>query len=149
MPLDLLPSIWRTIRERRSLLMSVVVLGWSTKYLVTLALTHTAGPELYGVLSAALSTGAAIANIALLRAPRTSLIATIVILGLWVLIAIAGIGGTIAHAIGPVPGHGPIDLRPRPIVAPLAFTLLGLVGGAALYLGQRMRMRHAPKLDKE
>jgi hypothetical protein len=130
-------AIVHAIAERRPLIMSVVVLGWSLKYLVSLGLTHTTGPELYGVLTAALSTGAAAANVAQLRSPRPLVLVTIAVLVLWAVIALAGIAGTVAHIVGPVPGHGPTDLRPRPIPAPLIFTLLGLVGGSALFSGQR------------
>ncbi|HXI45004.1 MAG TPA: hypothetical protein VNH13_01755 [Candidatus Acidoferrales bacterium] len=135
--------------DHRSQLMSVVVLGWSIDYTVTLAVVHHTGPELYGVLTAAISTGAAIANLVLLRSPRVRLIATGAVLLLWTVVALGGIAGTIAHAVGPVPGHGPVDLRPRPIAAPLVFTLLGIVGAAALTLGQRMRMRAAATFEKE
>jgi hypothetical protein len=142
-------TIRRTFTERRPLIMSIVVLGWSVKYTVTLALTHNAGAEVYGVLTAAVSTVAAIANLALLRSPRRPVVAIAAILVLWGLVAIAGIGGTIAHIVGPVPGHGPMDLRPRPVVAPLVFTLLAVVGGSALMLGQRMHMRRAQAFGKE
>ena len=37
----------------------------------------------------------------------------------------------------PDPAHGPVDPRPRPAGAPLIFTLLGVVGGGALFYGQR------------
>jgi hypothetical protein len=134
-------GIKRTILEHRPVLMSVAVLGWSLKYLVDLGLTHTTGPELYGVLTAALAAGAAGSNLVILRSSRPQLLLAAVLLGLWALIALAGVGGTIAHIVGPVGGHGPMDLRPRPIAAPLIFTLLGLVGGAALVLGQRARVR--------
>jgi hypothetical protein len=144
-----LRTIRRTFTERRPLLMSVVVLGWSTKYFVTLALTHNTGPELYGVLTAGLSTGAAIANLALLRSPRMRLIATVVVLALWAVIAVGGLAGTIAHIVGPVPGHGPMDLRPRPVAAPLVFTLLGAVGALALVLGQRARSGRVLETGKE
>jgi hypothetical protein len=144
-----LQTIWRTVIDHRSQLMSVVVLGWSIDYTVTLAVVHHTGPELYGVLTAAISTGAAIANLVLLRSPRVRLIATGAVLLLWTVVALGGIAGTIAHAVGPVPGHGPVDLRPRPIAAPLVFTLLGIVGAAALTLGQRMRMRAAATFEKE
>jgi hypothetical protein len=104
--------------ERRLMLMSIVVLGWSIKYLVSLGLTHTTGPEVYGVLTAALATAAAIANLAVLRSQRAHVLVTVVVLVLWALIAVAGTAGTVAHVVGPVPGHGPIDPRPRPIPAP-------------------------------
>jgi hypothetical protein len=144
-----LRSIWRTVTDHRSQLMSVVVLGWSIKDTVTLAAVHHSGAELYGVLTAAISTGAAIANLALLRSPRVRLIATAAVLLLWTVVALGGVAGTIAHVVGPVPGHGPVDLRPRPIAAPLVFTLLGTVGAAALALGQRARMRAAATFERK
>ncbi len=139
----------RLVADRRSLLMSVAVLGWSIDYAVRLAVVHHDGPELYGVLTAAISTGAAAANLVLLREPRMRTVATIAVLALWAVVAVGGIAGTIAHVVGPVPGHGPIDLRPRPAVAPLVFTLLGSVGAAALVLGQRARARVGLTSEKE
>lgn len=142
-------SIGRTVGAHRFQLMSTVVLGWSIYYTVTLAVIHNTGSELYGVLAAALATGAAVSNLALLRSPRVRVIATGAVLVLWAVVALGGIAGTVAHIVGPVPGHGPIDLRPRPIAAPLVFTLLGSVGAAALALGQRGRMRAASTFEKE
>lgn len=136
-------TVLRTIGERRPLLMSVAVLGWSTKYLAGLGLAHTTGPEIYGVLVAALAVGAAVANLAVLRSSRPQLALSAMLLALWALIALGGVAGAVAHVIGPVAGHGPVDLRPRPIAAPLVFTLLGFVGGAALVLGQRAALRRA------
>ncbi len=142
-------AVWRTLADHRSQLISVVVLGWSIDYTVTLAVVHHTGPELYGVLTAALSTGAAAATLALLRSPRVRLIATAAVLLLWTVVALSGIAGTIAHIVGPVLGHGPIDLRPRPIAAPLVFTLLGTVGAAALTLGQRAKQRAATAFERK
>lgn len=149
MQITSIPAIWRTITDRRSLVMSLVVLGWSLKYTVTLAVTHNAGPELYGVLTAALASAAGIANIALLRASRAQVLATAAVLVLWAVVAFGGLAGTVAHVVGPVAGHGPIDPRPRPVVAPLVFSVLGLVGGAALFLGQRARVRSTTEFVKE
>ena len=130
-------------------LMSTVALGWSIYYTVTLAVIHNSGPELYGLLTAVLATVAASSNLALLRSPRVRVIVTGAVIVLWVVVALGGIAGTIAHLVGPVPGHGPIDLRPRPIAAPLVFTLLGSVGAAALAFGQRARMRGASTSERE
>jgi hypothetical protein len=147
--------ILRTIAERRPLMMSVAVLGWSTKYLVDLALTHTTGAEAYGVLVAALGVGAGVANLGLLRSrrlqasPRVSVVLTLAVMAVWSLVALGGISGTIAHLVGPVAGHGPIDLRPRPIPAPLVFTVLGIVGGIALFTGQRAATRRAMNHEEE
>jgi len=144
-----LASMRVAITGSRWLLVSLGVLGWSLVELVNLALVHTIGPELYGVLAAALASGAALASVALLRATPVRVVVTGAVLVLWAMVALGGVAGTIAHIVGPVPGHGPVDLRPRPIAAPLVFTLLGIVGGAALLLGQRMRIRAAHTLDKE
>jgi hypothetical protein len=144
-----LHTIKRTILQHRPVLMSVAVLGWSLKYLVSLGLTHTTGPELYGVLTAALAAGAAGSNLVILRSTRPQLLLAAILLGLWALVAIGGVGGTIAHIVGPVAGHGPMDLRPRPVAAPLIFSLLGLVGGAALVLGARARIRMTTASEQE
>lgn len=129
-----IPSGWSS----GSLLVTIVVLGWSIKYLVTLAVTHTTGPELYGVLTAAVAVATGVASLALVKSDRRQTITTAVVLGLWALVAIAGLAGTIAHIVGPVAGHGPVDLRPRPITAPLIFTVLGAFGGGALARGQHV-----------
>jgi len=137
-------SVLRAVASRRPLIASVVVFGWSIKYFVGLGLSHTTGTELYGVLTAAISTGAALTNVALLRAPRRRVVVPAALLLIWALVALAGVGGTVAHVIGPVAGHGPVDLRPRPVPAPLVFTLLGIVGAAALFFGQRSANRQSP-----
>lgn len=142
-------AVRRTFIEHRPLIMSVAVLGWSIKYTISLAMTHSAGPELYGVLTAALAAGAGVANLVLLRTSRTQSLVTVAVLVLWAVIAIAGVAGTIAHVVGPVPGYGPMDLRPRPLIAPLVFTLLGFVGGTALFLGRRSAIRRVRKPEEE
>jgi hypothetical protein len=85
----------------------------------------------------------------LIPSKQRRLWATVAVLILWSVVALGGLAGTVAHIIGPVAGHGPIDLRPRPIPAPLIFTLLGLAGGAALWFGRRRRARPAHELRKE
>ena len=115
-------SIWRTVVEHRPLIMSIVVLGWAIKYSISLALAHTTGPEMYGLLTAVLATVAAAANLALLRSSRMPVVVVGAVLVLWAVVALGGLAGTIAHLVGPVPGHGPIHLRQRPSAAPLVFT---------------------------
>jgi hypothetical protein len=134
-------------RDRRirgaALLVSVGVLGWSLVELISLGLKHTTGPELYGVLVAVLATGAAGANLALLRSPRAQVLVVLAALVVWAVVAVAGVAGTVAHIVGAPIGEGPVDPRPRPMAAPLVFTLLGLIGGAALLVGQRAAFRRA------
>ena len=141
-------SIWRTVSAHRFQLMSAVVLGWSIYYTVTLAAIHNTGPQLYAVLTAVLATIAASSNLGLLRASRIRVLLTAVVIVLWVVVALGGIAGAIAHIVGPAPGHGLVDSRLRPIAAPLVFTLLGSVGGAALVFGQRARMRAAATSER-
>jgi hypothetical protein len=47
------------------------------------------------------------------------------------------------------PEYGPVDPRPRPIAAPLVFTLLGIVGGTALFLGNRVAIRRVRNQEEE
>ena len=136
-------------RHRAALIVSIIVLGWSVIELLNLARVHTIGPELYGLLVAALSVGAGVLSVFLLRSDQRRLWYVLPVIGLWAVVALGGIAGTIAHMIGPVAGHGPVDLRPRPLGAPLIFTLLGLVGSAALWLGQRPARPTRTNLEKE
>jgi hypothetical protein len=131
------------------LVVAIVVLGWSIVELTNLVVTHTTGPELYGVLVAALAVGAGVVNLVLLRSSHGRLWVTVAVLFVWAVVAFGGVAGTLAHIVGPVPGHGPVDLRPRPVAAPLVFTLLGLVGGAALFLGQRAAIRRTQNSEEE
>jgi 4-amino-4-deoxy-L-arabinose transferase-like glycosyltransferase len=138
----------RTAR-RAALVVSSVVLIWSFVELVSLSVRHTTGPELYGVLTAFLATAAGLANVVLLRLPRANGIVVVAVIVVWAVVALGGIAGTVAHIVGPPIGEGPVDPRPRPIPAPLVFTLLGLVGGAALFLGQRATFRSLRRFWKE
>jgi hypothetical protein len=138
----------RTLR-RAALAVSVVVLIWSFLEVVSLATRHTAGPELYGVLVAVLATGAGVANVVLLRSPRARALVIVAVLVVWAVVALGGIAGTVAHVVGPPISEGPVDPRPRPVPAPLVFTLLGLAGGAALLLGQRATFRSLGRSRKE
>src|SRR5512134_1074771 len=108
MQAPIIRTTWRTVTAHRFQLMSAVTLAWSIKYAATLAVSHNTGPELYGVLTAALATGAAASNLALLRSPRVRVIATGAVLVVWAVVALGGIAGTMAHIVGPVAGHGPI-----------------------------------------
>ena len=62
---------------------------------------------------------------------------TIAVAVLWAIVAIGGIAGVAAHIVGPVAGEGPVDPRPRPLLAPLAFTAMGVVGEIVLWIWRR------------
>ena len=136
-------------RRRVSLATAIVVLGWSVVELVSLLAVHTTGPELYGVLVAALAVAAGALGLITLWSSERRTWATVAVLIVWAVVALGGIAGTVAHVIGPGAGHGPIDPRARPIAAPLVFTLLGLVGGAAVWFGQRRGVSRARPFEKE
>jgi 4-amino-4-deoxy-L-arabinose transferase-like glycosyltransferase len=140
-PASATASRWASDRTRRriALVVTLVVLGWSIMELINLGLHHTTGPELYGVLVAAVAVGTGVLSLALLASDRRRVLASAAVLVLWAIIAVGGVAGTVAHIVGPVPGHGPVDSRPRPVGAPLVFTALGFAGGAALVYGQRLR----------
>src|SRR5262245_56106932 len=114
-------------RHRGAIVAAVVVLGWSIVELGSLAVVHTTGAELYGLLVAALAVVGGVATLVLLRSSERRLWVAIPVLVLWAVVALGGLAGVVAHIVGPVAGHGPIDPRPRPTAAPLIFTALGLV----------------------
>ena len=135
-----LPAGRDRLRRWPPLVATVVVLGWSLVELIGLVSRgHTIGPELYGILVAVLAVGAGLLSLALLASRGRRIAAVVAVVILWAVIALGGLAGAAAHAIGPVPGHGPVDDRPRPAGAPLVFTALGLVGGGALIYGSRRR----------
>lgn len=127
-----------TKRSATYLLPTIVVSFWSIRYLAELSLRHTTGPEIYGVLVAALSVAAGLLSLTLHVSGRRRALAGAAVFVLWAVVALGGVAGTVAHVVGPVPGHGPVDLRPRPVPAPLIFTALGIVGGVSLIRGQRI-----------
>jgi len=116
--------------------MSIAVLAWAIVELVSLAFRHTTGPEVYGVLVAAIAVAAGVLNMVALNSTR-AWIWVIVAVVLWVVVALGGIAGVAAHLIGPSAEHGPVDPRPRPTLAPLVFTALGAVGGLIVIVGRR------------
>ena len=136
-------------RRRIAIGVAVVVLGWSIVELASLATAHTTGAELYGLLIAALAVVGGVVTMILLRSSDRRIWASIPVLILWAVVALGGLAGVVAHVVGPAAGHGPVDPRPRPIAAPLIFTVLGLVGSAALWFGQRRQPREAHTFREE
>jgi 4-amino-4-deoxy-L-arabinose transferase-like glycosyltransferase len=129
------------IRRWAPRIVAIVVLGWSLVELAgLLAVQHTVGAELYGILVAALAVLAGVLTIVLLASARPNVLAIGGVVVLWAVIALGGIAGTVAHVIGPVAGHGPVDDRPRPTGAPLVFTALGFLGGGSLIYASRRRI---------
>jgi hypothetical protein len=126
-----------------------LVLAWSVAEFVNLSGRHTVGPETYGVLVAGLAVAAGVVSLGLELSPRQWTIATVAVLVLWAIVALGGIAGTYYHIVGVAPEYGPIDPRPRPFGAPLVFTLIGIVGGTALFYGRRAASRRARNQEEE
>ena len=123
---------------------AIVVLGWSAVELVGLiAAGHWVGAELYGLLVAILAVVAAIATLWLVLTRRQRTWIATGLVSLWAVVALGGLAGTVAHAVGPSPGHGPVDDRPRPAGAPLVFSALGVLGSGAVIADVRRRRRHS------
>ena len=127
----------RSTRRRAALLAAIALQAWSIVELGSLLLRHTTGPEVYGVLVAALAVGAGAATLVLLAPARRRAVALIGALALWTVVGLGGLAGVAAHAIGTTPEHGPVDPRPRPLLAPLAFTGMGVAGVLTVILGYR------------
>jgi hypothetical protein len=136
---DVVPTIRRIATNPRlaALAVTVVAAGYAAVEVVSLSAIHTTGPEVYGVLVAALAAVAGVAGVLLLASTRRRLVLSAAVLLLWIVVGLGGLAGTWFHATGVGPEAGPVDPRPRPQGAPLAFTALALVGGGALIYGQR------------
>ena len=120
-----------------------LVLALSVAELINLSGRHTVGAESYGLLVAGIAVAAGILSLGLVLSGQRRVIATAAVLILWAIVALGGVVGTYYHIVGVAPEYGPVDPRPRPIAAPLAFTLLATVGGTTLLFGQRGAIRRA------
>ena len=134
---------------RFALLVTItLVLALSVAEFINLSGRHMVGAESYGLVVAGVAVAGGILSLGLVLSPRP-VIATAVVLVLWAIVTLGGVAGTYFPIVGVAPEYGPVDPRPRPIAAPLVFTLLGLVGGAALLLGQRAATRRARNHEEE
>lgn len=118
-----------------------LVLALSVAEFINLAGRHTVGLESYGLLVAGIAVAAGIFSLGLVVTSQRRLIATAAVLVLWAIVALGGIAGAYYHMVGVSPDHGPVDPRPRPVPAPLIFTVLAVVGGSALLMGHGARRR--------
>jgi hypothetical protein len=128
---------------------TALVLALSIAEFINLSGRHTVGAESYGLLVAGAAVVAGILSLGLVLSPQRRPIATAAVIVLWAIVALGGVAGTYYHVVGVASEYGPIDPRPRPIVAPLVFTVLGTVGGSALFFAQRAAIRRTPDQHEE
>jgi hypothetical protein len=126
-----------------------LVLALSVAEFINLSGRHTVGAESYGLLVAGIAVAAGVLSLRLVLSPQRRVIATAAVLVLWAIVVLGGVAGTYYHIVGVAPEYGQVDPRPRPIAAPLVFTLLGVVGGTALFFGQRAAIRRARNQEEE
>ena len=120
---------------------TAVVLALSVAEFINLSGRHTVGAESYGLLVAGVAVAAGMFSLGLVLSLQRRVIATAAVLILWAIVALGGLAGTYYHIVGVAPEYGPVDPRPRPVVAPLVFTLLGVVGGSAVFVAHRSASR--------
>jgi hypothetical protein len=142
-------SMRARIRRLTLFVTTGVVLALSVAEFINLSGRHSVGAESYGLLVAGIAVAAGIFSLGLVLSSRRRVIATATVLVLWAIVALGGVAGTYYHIVGLAPEYGPVDPRPRPIAAPMVFTLLGVVGGTALFFGQRAAIRRARNQEEE
>src|SRR5262245_7169357 len=104
-------------RRKAWLAVSVVVLLYSIVELVSLAVRHSTGAQIYGVLVAALAVLAGAASVYLVASPRRGLVTTVAkwaVIALWAFVALGGIAGTVAHVVGRWPATARSTPDPGP-----------------------------------
>jgi hypothetical protein len=109
---------------------SVIALSCAALLIDLLLVGHTSGEEIWGPITAAAGTAVGVLSLAYLIHGGRSRAARIALYALWVMVAFFGFGGYNDHR-RTTPADV-ADTRPRPPLAPLVFTGLGLAGAAVL-----------------
>ena len=135
-PAPAAPDVARDRRRRRALAVTAVVTLGSLGLLVDLLLVgHTNGEQIWGPVTAVLGAGVGALSLAFLAARGRSRAARLGLYALWLTVAFFGFGGYSSHRL-PVTA-GAVDPRPRPPLAPLVFTGLGIAGAISLRYGTK------------
>ena len=113
-------------RQRWPLVLAAVVTLWSLSLVVRFFSTHTIGFERAALLVAVVGLVAGGSTAAYLIGRLHGGAVRMGLVVLWLVVGMAGIGGTILH-LNP-PGVAAADGRQRPMVAPLIFTLFAVAG---------------------
>jgi hypothetical protein len=122
--------------RRRALIVTTVVTLASVGLLADLLLVgHTNGEEIWGPITAASAALVGLLSLTFLAVRGRNRVARIGLIALWLTIAFFGFGGYNSHRLA-LP-DGTVDSRPRPPLAPLVFTGMGIAGALTLRSGTK------------
>jgi hypothetical protein len=124
---------------------TIVTIGCAAVLLLLLSVNHTIGGEVDGPSVAAYGIVVGLLSLIFLIAAGRHRLAFGILLVLWVLLAVSGVDGYVQHAKAVTPASA--DQRERPALAPLVFTVFGVIGGGALIVGYRRTRGVAPEPD--
>jgi hypothetical protein len=96
---------------------------------------HTNGEEIWGPITAGLAALTGALSLAILARRGRNRAARYAVIALWLTVAFFGFGGYNSHRL-PAP-DGTVDPRPRPPLAPLMFTGMGIAGAVVLRSGTK------------
>lgn len=124
-------------RARRRAIIATAAITAAAIYLFAdlLLAGHTRGGQIWGPITAATATLTGVLSLAFMARRGRSRAARIGLIALWLTVAFLGFGGYNDHRL-PV-REGSADTRPRPPLAPLVFTGMGLAGTVVLRTGTR------------
>ena len=123
------------LRRRPAVVTAVIAIASAGLMVDLLLVGHTSGEELWGPVTAALGAVVGALSLAFLVHGGRSRAARYAIYALWLTVAFFGFGGYNDHRL-PVPASV-VDDRPRPPLAPLVFTGLGIAGALSLRSGSK------------
>jgi hypothetical protein len=131
-PVRSAPTIDRA-RRRALVVTSVITLAAVGLFADLLLVGHTSGEELWGPITAVATAVVGSLSLVFLAARGHNRAVRIGLIAGWLTIAFFGFGGYNSHRL-PLP-DGTVDSRPRPPLAPLIFTGMGIVGAFSLRSG--------------
>jgi hypothetical protein len=130
------PAAARDRARQRAMWVTTGITLFSIGLLADLLLVaHTSGEEIWGPITAALAALAGALSLAVLYIRGRNRAARYALIAVWLTVAFFGFGGYNSHRL-PLP-DGTVDSRPRPPLAPLVFTGMGIAGAAVLRSGTK------------
>ena len=126
----------RERRRRRAMAVTAIGSLVSLGLLVDLLLVgHTNGEQIWGPVTAALAAVVGALSLTFLVVRGRNRGARIALIALWLTVAFFGFGGYNSHRLPFT--EGTVDSRPRPPLAPLVFTGIGIAGAHSLRSGTK------------